>query len=389
MKRSFALSMSAVLALGWAAYAQQNNSSSTTSGSSQNTAQPNSSQGQAGNKAVISCLAAIGKANPPTGVQGQNGQATNNATGASTGTVTTGTSGTATTGAGTGGTGTMGMGTGTSTTGTSTGTTGAGTAGSGSGATGASGGATTGGTGTAGAGSTGAGSTSTGSTGTGTAGTAASGSGTSGNGSAATGNAGSDTSASGTTGNGSAATGNTGATGTAGGTTGAGTAAPATTPSTPTTQNGGRVGNLSEAEICFIDKAARSNQFEIRSSQLAEKQSNNSAVKTLAQRIIKDHQQAGQRLQNVVARYGVRLPEQPDTAQLANISALQKLSGKAFDATYLAQQIAAHNEAIALFEQYSKEANDQNVRQFAAQTLPALREHLQLAKQAQSKLASK
>ena len=126
-----------------------------------------------------------------------------------------------------------------------------------------------------------------------------------------------------------------------------------------------------------MEKAANSNQFEIQSSQLALKKSTNDAVKKLAQRLIKEHQAAGADLKALAAQYGAVPPTAVNTQQKALIQTLQGQSGKTFDTTYLTQQVSAHNEAINLFRSYSQPASapNQDVRQFAAKTLPGLTAH--------------
>ena len=175
--------------------------------------------------------------------------------------------------------------------------------------------------------------------------------------------------------------GSTGAVGTGSASTGAGSAGTGNTATGAAGSQGNQVGkslsSLSVGEVCFMEKAANSNQFEIQSSELALKKSTNSAVKKLAQQLIKEHQAAGADLKALAAQYGAVPPTAVNTQQKALIQTLQGQSGKSFDVTFLAQQVSAHNEAINLFRSYSQPASapNQAVRQFAAKTLPALTGH--------------
>ncbi len=139
-----------------------------------------------------------------------------------------------------------------------------------------------------------------------------------------------------------------------------------------------------------MDKAASSNQFEIQSSQVAVQKSTNAAIKKLAQQYIKDHQAAGAKLKALAAQYGAVPSTQLNAQQQQLLTSLRALSGNTFDITFLAQQISAHNEAIILFKSYSQEANSPTaaVKQFAAQTLPTLQQHLQMAQQDQKNLGT-
>ena len=139
-----------------------------------------------------------------------------------------------------------------------------------------------------------------------------------------------------------------------------------------------------------MDKAATSNQFELQSAQVALKKSSNTAVKNLAQTIIKDHQTAGSKLKALAAQYGAQPSSKLTAAQQQEVKTLGGLSGNAFDLTYLSQQISAHNDAVALFKSYSQEAAAPTaaVRQFASQILPSLENHLKEAQSAQKSLTT-
>jgi putative membrane protein len=59
-------------------------------------------------------------------------------------------------------------------------------------------------------------------------------------------------------------------------------------------------------------------------------------------------------------------------SQLDNLSGL---SAEEFDAAYLAAQLAAHVEAVTLFEGYANQGQDGALKDFAAETLPKLQDH--------------
>ncbi len=106
--------------------------------------------------------------------------------------------------------------------------------------------------------------------------------------------------------------------------------------------------------------------------------------------IIRDHQAAGARLKTLAAAYGAVPSNQVNTQQQQLIQTLRGQSGKNFDLVYLTQQVSAHNEAINLFTSYSQPTSSPaaDVRQFAAQTLPALKSHFQEILSAQKQLTS-
>lgn len=126
----------------------------------------------------------------------------------------------------------------------------------------------------------------------------------------------------------------------------------------------------------FADRAASSNTFEIMSSQLALEKSQSQTVIAFAEQMIVDHQAAGERMTVAAGAEGVTPTAtlMPDhQAQLDNLNAS---APQDFDAAYFGAQLAAHTEAVSLFEGYSTQGPDGMLKEFATDTLPTLQEHL-------------
>ncbi|HWZ48908.1 MAG TPA: DUF4142 domain-containing protein, partial [Herbaspirillum sp.] len=71
----------------------------------------------------------------------------------------------------------------------------------------------------------------------------------------------------------------------------------------------------------------------------------------------------------------------PSVMQKTKIAVLSKLDGAAFDQQYASIiGVSAHEDAVKLFRDAAANANDPDVKQFAAQTLPTLQHHLEMAK---------
>jgi putative membrane protein len=66
------------------------------------------------------------------------------------------------------------------------------------------------------------------------------------------------------------------------------------------------------------------------------------------------------------------------SSQLA-LSKQAAKDGKDFDRTYDQIQLKAHQDAVALFEAYSKNGDNPELKSWAAATLPHLKEHLSMA----------
>src|SRR5262249_60030730 len=97
--------------------------------------------------------------------------------------------------------------------------------------------------------------------------------------------------------------------------------------------------------------------------------------------MVEDHGKANDQLHELATQKNVRLPRELDAKDKAAKQRLDKLSGDEFDQAYMADMVADHKKDVAEFQKQSSEAYDPAVKNFAAQTLPTLQDHL---KQAQS-----
>ena len=57
-----------------------------------------------------------------------------------------------------------------------------------------------------------------------------------------------------------------------------------------------------------------------------------------------------------------------------------------FDRRFVQAQVAAHQQAVQLYDRYAQGGDDQKLKQFAQEMLPTLREHLQVAEQLNTSL---
>lgn len=127
----------------------------------------------------------------------------------------------------------------------------------------------------------------------------------------------------------------------------------------------------------FVRKAAIANQFEIESSQLALDKAQDAKVKQFAQRMIDEHTKTGKDMETALQSESkdIALPDKLDTKHQKMLDKLQSASDARFDSQYLSAQKDAHKEAVKLFSNYSKKGQDPALKEFAAQTLPGLKDH--------------
>jgi len=137
----------------------------------------------------------------------------------------------------------------------------------------------------------------------------------------------------------------------------------------------------------FVDKAGRAGAFEVEASKLAQQKATSAEVKSYATRIVDDHTRAADELKQAAG--GLAVPAEPSADQRAKIDALKGKSGTDFDRTYVNEVgVAAHEEAVALFEDYARNGSDASLKAFADKTVPTLRDHLTMAKDLAGKIVA-
>jgi putative membrane protein len=178
------------------------------------------------------------------------------------------------------------------------------------------------------------------------------------------------------------AAGSTGGSGSTAGTTGGAGATPSG--GAATSRSAARDATQA-ADRPFMEKAAMSDMAEIQLSQIAQQKATRDDVKQLAGRMVQDHTRTSSELKTIAAAANVTLPTTVDRKHQQAVQKLQGMTaGADFDRQYLALLLDDHKQAVALFRSESKSGKNPDAKAFAAKTLPALEEHLQMV-QAMSK----
>lgn len=142
-----------------------------------------------------------------------------------------------------------------------------------------------------------------------------------------------------------------------------------------------------QAATSFLQQAAETNIAEQEMAEVAQERAAREDVKEYAKHIEQDHEKANEKLKSIAERKNVELPDEPNKPHKQQKEQLSKLEGAAFDRAYLKAQVQAHQKTIKTFEQQARTAQDPEVKQYAQQALPTLREHLEQAQQLQQQSA--
>ena len=131
----------------------------------------------------------------------------------------------------------------------------------------------------------------------------------------------------------------------------------------------------------FVKTVATSDMFEVQSGQLASEKAQNADVKTFGKQMVDDHTNTSGELKGLISDEDIKveLPGKLDHEHQTNLDKLSGLSGAQFDREYVRMQIDAHQKAVALFEGYAAAGENADLKDWAGDTLPKLKEHLEHA----------
>src|SRR5438552_17252663 len=132
--------------------------------------------------------------------------------------------------------------------------------------------------------------------------------------------------------------------------------------------------SLSEKDKTFMKKAAKGGMMEVAMGKLAEQNGQSPDVKSFGQRMVTDHSKANDELKKIAAEKNFKLPEKQPKGSWRS------------DKAYMDMMLKDHEKDLAEFQQEASSGTDPDVKKFAEDTAKVVQEHLDLAKQTQSKL---
>ena len=144
--------------------------------------------------------------------------------------------------------------------------------------------------------------------------------------------------------------------------------------------------NLNEKDAKFVTETADMGMKEVELSKVAVEKASNAEVKSLAQKMIDDHTMKNDELKGLAAQKQVTIPTEMSNDTKDALESLNKKTGWDFDMEYIDKMVSDHKEAVDNFDKASKDSEDADLKTWAANTLPALRMHLEMAMKTQDNL---
>ena len=143
-----------------------------------------------------------------------------------------------------------------------------------------------------------------------------------------------------------------------------------------------RAGSLSahHTDRRFLARAYADGMAEVEFGRMALQKASNDTVRQFAQRMVDEHTKTNEQLKRFAQTKGAVLTDNLDPAHRARRAAMEKLDGEAFDRAYIQGQIRDHRGAVERYRGQARGGRDEELKKFAADTLPTLREHLEKAR---------
>jgi len=137
----------------------------------------------------------------------------------------------------------------------------------------------------------------------------------------------------------------------------------------------------------FVDHVYTAGQNEVMLGRMAVERARNEDVRKFAMQMIEDHSKANNEFTIIVSDLRIAVPDRPLPDQDKELRKLHADDLKDFDRDYMDHMVKAHEDAVKLFEEGSKELKNERLKDFATKSLPTLKEHLKVAKDVRDKVA--
>jgi len=131
---------------------------------------------------------------------------------------------------------------------------------------------------------------------------------------------------------------------------------------------------LSEKDKKFMHKAAKGGMMEVAMGKVAEQNAQSDDVKSFGKRMVTDHSKANDELKSIAEQKNVQLPSKEHNEKWTS------------DKAYMNMMVSDHEKDLAEFKEEASTGSDPDVKKFADDTAKVIQDHLDLAKEAQSKL---
>lgn len=140
--------------------------------------------------------------------------------------------------------------------------------------------------------------------------------------------------------------------------------------------------SLARGDRSFFEKITRLNEREVALSRLAAERATTPQVRSFAEEMVREHEQAGRELGSLATRKGA-LPGADDADDSDSVAKITRdwadKKGRDYDEAYLEKMIDAHKDTVDVLED-GADSKDAEIAAAAQKLLPKVKGHLERAK---------
>ena len=140
---------------------------------------------------------------------------------------------------------------------------------------------------------------------------------------------------------------------------------------------------VSAADRSFLQHEAQGAAYELALAQLAQQKATRDDIKTYAQQLIADHEQANNALDQLAQSKGVSLPKNLSSDDQTRLAGLQNLQGNDFDRSFVREELRINRGDKRDFAKEAKATHDREVRAYVKQFSAMDQKHAEKARQLQ------
>jgi len=148
------------------------------------------------------------------------------------------------------------------------------------------------------------------------------------------------------------------------------------------------VSALDAVDRKFAADAAIVGMVEVELANLARQKAKSPEIRQYAEHLLAEHQQTNEKLKALAAQKNIALPKDLDAKHKAERDKLAALDGPEFEKAYIEAMVKDHRKAVNDFATEAKRTEDKDLKDFASETEPKLREHLEQAQKLLSQFSS-
>jgi putative membrane protein len=150
-------------------------------------------------------------------------------------------------------------------------------------------------------------------------------------------------------------------------------------------QGGVLTATKGEHAAFFVWQTSMTDMFEIEAAKIALQRTQTAGIRSFAEAMVSDHTRSKDQIAKAVKDNDLStpLPERIDLKHQQVLDQLRRATDADFDHLYLSGQVAAHEEALKLYEHYAPTAEEASLRAIAEAGQPMVQHHLEQARSLQ------